>query len=341
MRTAIARMIGSDPELEVVDTARNGQDGIDKAKKHQPDLVTLDIEMPVMDGLTALPEILKVGPAVLMCSSLTTKGSQEALEALKIGASDFIAKDCSFASAEIDQIEEMLISKLKAIGASRGAPTRSERLGVVKTHKPIGLKASRTDLVLIGSSTGGPPVLETIISQIPATLPVPVVIAQHMPGVFTKSMSSRLSDEAKVKVIHADTNMPLVPGCVYVVQGGKHGKIVRAGAGKYTLKITEEPAEALYKPSVNELFASAASAAGARTAAFVLTGMGDDGTLGAKKIKDAGGHVVAQDAESCVVYGMPRAVTEAGVAGVSMPPEAIGASIAQLDQKTGGQRLAG
>jgi len=334
-------MIDSDPDLEVVDTARNGADGVEKAQRLKPDLVTLDIEMPVMDGLTALPEILKSGAAVVMCSSLTTKGSEAALEALSAGAADVIAKDCSFASAEIDQIRDLLVSKLRAIGAARGAQTRGERRGVVSSSTAFELGESGIDLVLIGSSTGGPPVLEEIISALPPELSVPVVIAQHMPGVFTKSMASRLDDKSAMTVVHADAVMPLLPGCVYVIQGGKHGKIKPAGTGRYSLRITDEPAGALYKPCINELFSSAATVARSRVLACVLTGMGDDGRLGAEQIRGAGGRVIAQEAATCVVYGMPKAVCDAGVAEAMLPPSAIALTIGRLVTRTGGVRRAG
>jgi two-component system chemotaxis response regulator CheB len=334
MRTALSRMIHADPELEVVDTARNGEDAIEKVRRLKPDLVTLDIEMPVMSGLDALPEILRAGPAVLMCSSLTTRGSKEALEALKLGAADFIAKDCSFASAEITKIEGALRDKLKAIGRSRGARSASARRGVVRTSKPLDLAGAAFDLIVIGSSTGGPPVLEEILTSLPPDLPAPVVIAQHMPAIFTKSMAQRLGERCAVTVVHADGSLPLLPGCVYVIQGGTHGFVRRAGAGKHVLDIRDKPAEALYKPSVDVLFDSAAVAARSRCLAVVLTGMGEDGAIGGRAIRDAGGRLIAQDAESCVVYGMPRAVAESGVAEAALPPSAIALTLAQLARAT-------
>lgn len=336
MRTALSRMINEDPALEVVDTARHGRDAIEKVERLKPDLVTLDIEMPVMSGLEALPEILKAGPAVLMCSSLTTRGSQEALEAMKLGAADFIAKDCSFASAEITKIESDLREKLKAIGRGRGARPASDRRGVAQTTRPLDLTGHPIDLVVIGSSTGGPPVLEAIIKGLPPDLPVPVVIAQHMPAIFTKSMAERLDERSAVTVLQAESSLPLLPACVYVVQGGRHGVIRRSGVGKHVLDIVDEPASALYKPSVNELFASCAKAAGRRSLAVVLTGMGDDGAIGGRAIRDAGGRLIAQDAESCVVYGMPRAVAEAGVAEAAMPPSALTLTLAQLGRGAAG-----
>jgi len=327
MRTALSRMINADPDLEVVDTARNGQDAIEKVRRLKPDLVTLDIEMPVMGGLEALPEILKAGPAVLMCSSLTTKGSVEALEALKLGAADVIAKDCSFASAEIAKIDGSLREKLKAIGRSRGVRSAADRRGVVHTQAPLNLVGPRPELVVVGSSTGGPPVLEEIIAALPPDLSAPIVIAQHMPPVFTRSMAQRLDERSAVTVVHADASLPLLPGCVYVIQGGTHGVVRRAGAGKHVLDITGEPADALYKPSVNVLFDSAAKAARGRCLAVVLTGMGDDGAIGARAIRDAGGRVIAQSAETCVVYGMPRVAVERGAADHVLPLDRIAAAL--------------
>jgi len=336
MRTALSRMINEDADLEVVDTARNGQDAIEKVRRVRPDLVTLDVEMPVMDGLAALPEILKKpedggpAPAVLMCSSLTTHGSEAALEALKLGASDVIAKDCSFASAEITQIRDLLVAKLRAIGRARGAKTKAERSGVLLTEKPLQLDPRAIDFVLIGSSTGAPPVLETIIHDLPPELPVPIVVAQHMPAVFTKGMAQRLDQGSALTVLHADADMPLVPGCVFIIQGGTHGLIKRAGTRKYTLAIEPPPEGALYKPSVDALFHSAAAAARNRVAACVLTGMGDDGAAGARALRDAGSRIFAQNAETCVVYGMPKAVAENGSAEAALPPEAITLTIASL-----------
>ena len=353
MRTALSRMINEDADLEVVDTARNGQDAIEKARRLRPDIVTLDVEMPVMDGLAALPELLRKPedggppPAVLMCSSLTSRGSEVALEALKHGASDVIAKDSSFASAEIVQIRDLLVAKLRAIGRARGARTKAERAGVVLTEKPLRLDPAATDLVLIGSSTGAPPVLETIIHALPPELPVPVVVAQHMPAIFTKSMAQRLDQGAALTVVHADADMPLIPGCVFIIQGGMHGLIRRAGTRRYTLGIEPPPADALYKPSVDALLYSAAAAVRNRALACVLTGMGDDGAAGARALRDAGSRVIAQNAETCVVYGMPKAVSENGAAEAALPPEAITQTIGSLaprgenPARTDAARLAG
>ena len=325
MRRTLSQLIGSDPELQVVDTARNGEEGLEKAKKLHPDIVTLDIEMPIMDGLTALRRIRSEcvpPPAVLMCSSLTSEGSREALKALRLGASDFIVKQTSLAG--LQGVRDEVVGKLKAIGAglksagSHPAPAMHVRESHAASAASIRGKAH--DLILIGSSTGGPPVLEKLINALPAGLRVPVVVAQHMPALFTQSLSARLGETAQVPVRHATENVALDAGTVYIIQGGRHGNVQRVG-GRLALKVTDEPKGLLYKPSVDELFRSGAHAVGSRALAFILTGMGEDGVLGARDLHEAGAAMVAQDGSTCVVYGMPRAVVDANLATAVMTPD--------------------
>ncbi len=328
MRRAMTQMISSEPGLIVIGSAVNGQDGIDQAAKLRPDVVTLDIEMPVMDGLTALRKLRLAGsppPAVLVCSSLTSAGSHEALKALRLGAADVIAKDSSTFSLGADRIRDDLVAKIKAIASGRSAK-ESEHLAITpsridRNHR---FKRDQFDLLAIGSSTGGPPVLETVLTQLTADTPVPVVVAQHMPVLFTKSLAERLNDMCAMPVLHAEPGMTLEPGFIYIAPGGKHTRVLRKGAGRLSLEVSPEPAAALYKPSVNELFASAAKACGGRSLAVILTGMGDDGLLGAKDLRAKGATIIAQDMQSCVVYGMPKAVSQAGLADGSMPPDDIG-----------------
>jgi two-component system chemotaxis response regulator CheB len=333
MRQALRRMIEADPGFKVVDSAANGQEGLDKARLLKPDLITLDIEMPVMDGLTALRKIrteVHPRPAVLVCSSLTSAGSHEALKALRMGAADVIAKDGSNFALSAERIRDDLLAKLKAIAAGVTAKVDEAALKVKGLiDKNTRFKPDQFDVLVIGSSTGGPPVLETILTSLPADMPVPTIVAQHMPATFTKSLSERLDQESAVSVVHGEDGMPLHAGTVYVIPGGKHGRVKKAGLGKLTLEISDTPADALYKPAVNELYTSAA-ALGKRALAVILTGMGDDGLIGARAIKAAGGTIIAQDMPSCVVYGMPKAVAQAGLADGSMPPEEIAAVLRTL-----------
>ncbi|MDX2148308.1 MAG: chemotaxis-specific protein-glutamate methyltransferase CheB [Planctomycetota bacterium] len=367
MRRAISQMIEKDPGLEVVGTARDGKEAVEKAVSLKPDLVTLDIEMPVMDGLTALREIrLQCSdpkPAVLMCSSLTTQGSKEAIMALRLGAVDVIAKDPATVGAEPEKFRDELLAKIRAIldtrarfrpgarrasaptqapGRSAGAaaPATGVRTGAVehrpqqRPDRPVSTELRRKgfDLVLIGSSTGGPPVLEKVVGALPGTFPYPVVVAQHMPKLFTQSLAERMNEISRVRVHHATSDTPLTGGNVYIIEGGKHGRI-RSGVSlgsRYALEISGEPSNTLYKPAVNELFASASRGNAHSCLAIVLTGMGDDGALGAADLKRAGAQILAQEASTCVVYGMPRAVIDSPVGAEPMSPDEIGAFLASL-----------
>jgi two-component system, chemotaxis family, protein-glutamate methylesterase/glutaminase len=365
MRKAISGLINSDPGLSVIDTARNGEELVEKVKRLAPDVVTLDIEMPVLNGHQALKRIMRecremVGgpPAVLVCSSLTSAGSHDALEAMREGAADIIAKDQSFFSTQMNSMRDDLIRKIKAIarpckrvpmidpGAKaaaaltnnpwvRGAAERPAaiftkdvgRFGDV-TPTELSLKGRAVSLVAIGSSTGGPPMLELILGQLPADLPCPVVIAQHMPRSFTKAMSERIDGLSPMSVVHGEHGMPLHPGTAYIIPGQQHGRVRAIGRGPLRLEVSDEPISAPFKPSVNELLASVAEQCGARGVGAVLTGIGDDGRLGGAALLKAGGLLLAQDPRSSVVYGMPKAAAEVG--GKIMTPDQIARTIATL-----------
>ena len=354
MRQSLTRMFSSDPEINVIDTAKNGQEALEKVKLLKPDVITLDIEMPVMDGLTALQRIrseCSPPPAVLMCSSLTAEGSREALRALRLGAADVIEKDGDKFGLNSETMRDELLAKIKAIASGhrdRIALTATRLAGqstsgaagfsrVPPTTPPGGLppasagrRAIRTrqfELVVIGSSTGGPPVLETIVTALPATYRIPVIIAQHMPALFTKSLAERLDDICEVSVVHAENGMKLHRGTVYIAPGGKQTR-VKMHLGSMVLEVNEEPAALLYKPCINELFSSAARVTGAKTLAVICTGMGDDGCMGARDLYARNATIIAQDAETSVVYGMPRAVAVANLIDSAMPPEDLAAAVA-------------
>ena len=342
MRRAISQMLGKDERIEIVGTARDGQEGLEKARDLKPDLITLDIEMPRMDGLEALRRIrleVKPKPAVLMCSSLTTAGSHEALKALRLGAVDVIGKDPAVFGKEPEEVRRELCSKIHAIVGGHKAQANIKALGATvpldrpaaaePVDKRVHLDRSRFDVVAIGSSTGGPPVIETVFEALPAVAAAPVVVAQHMPPVFTKCLSERLDQGCAVRVIHVDRDMPLAPGVVHIIVGGKHGHIERTGARLY-LRISDEPADAYYKPSVDALLSSAALACGRNALGVVFTGMGDDGARGAQALKGKGGTVITQRSDTCVIYGMPKAVVEAGVSDAAMSPKDIGAALANM-----------
>lgn len=346
MRQAISRILSTDPALKVIDTARDGKDALEKAKTLKPDVITLDIEMPNVDGLAALRAIRRECspvPAVLMCSSLTTAGSMAALQAMRFGAADVIAKDASMVSSHMDDMRDELIAKIKAIApvptaqpSTPASPSRIASAAVAESAANFRLRPDHRfkpgdfELILIGSSTGGPPVLETILSSLPANLPCPVVVAQHMPLLFTKSIALRLNESCPAQVCHAESGTPLLPGHVYICPGGTHAHIARGVGNKLLLTTNDEPRSELYKPSVNVLFSSTASNFNGKVLGIVLTGMGEDGGIGSLPLKAKGATIITQEAKSCVVYGMPRAVVAAGTSDCAATPEQIGAMLASL-----------
>lgn len=328
MRRAIKTMLIADPAVEVVDVGHNGVEAVELAKKHQPDVITLDIEMPEMDGLTALRKIMRECPTqVIMFSSLTSEGSDATMKALRLGAADFMTKEHSTFSLNISSQQDELISKVKALAASNRHRQPGGFKSVGSAQTPV--KSSATfkpnpfDLIAIGSSTGGPPILELIIEAIPANLKQPVIIAQHMPEVFTQSMASRLGNSCALPVIHAQDGVPIKPGTVYICPGGQHSIIESKPGGRVVFKTGVQASGKLYKPSVDVLFSSAASIYKNRVLGMVLTGIGDDGRVGSSDIKAAGGQIIAQSKETSVVYGMPRAVAEAGLISAALSPEAL------------------
>lgn len=349
MRKALSEVISSDPEMEVVGTARTGLEGVSKSLTLAPDVVTLDIEMPELDGLSALKRILSEcnpPPAVIMCSSLTSKGSDEALKALRIGACDFICKEGGSYYNDMNKMREEVLAKVRVAGQSRrgSKPKRARTPGAAfpppvapeamlpptNDDKPIDLSSKRFDAILIGSSTGGPPVLERMLARLPKNMPMPIVIAQHMPLLFTQSMSRRLKELTQLDVLHAENGMPLIQGKCYVLPGGQHGRVHTRAGTLPTIEVSPDPANAPYKPSVTELFTSGAKAMGKRCLAVVVTGMGDDGCPGAVLIKAAGGMVISQSQATSAVWGMPRAVALANATDAMLSPESLGDTLASL-----------
>lgn len=336
MRRAISEMLKSDPSIEVVATATNGKEGVELVEKHDPDVVTLDVEMPVMDGLTALKQIMDRHPVpVLMLSSLTTAGSQATLKALKLGAADFLAKDQSQISLSITNIQQELITKVKAIAPGKARLKRQAsqpKAQATKVDRATLPKFTPTqfDYICIGSSTGGPPALETIITALPPTFHPAVIIAQHMPEVFTRSLAARLNETADIPVVHVEDGMEVQSRTIYISPGGHNTHIEKVGLTKAKLIVNDEPKTAIYKPSVDALLESAAKAFPRRTLGIVLTGIGADGVKGAAPFVAKGGILLGQDEASSVVYGMPKAVAEAGLIKADLPPAAIGEVMAQM-----------
>jgi two-component system chemotaxis response regulator CheB len=346
MRKSLQMMLESDPGIKVIATANNGKDGVEKIKSLRPDLVTMDIEMPVMDGLTALKIIMKENPLpVLMVSSLTTDGATATLEALDAGAVDFIPKQLSFVSLDIVRIKEDLISKVKSIVHSKGLQFRLERIrgsvarsmagGIAATPAPKRTKPlnrpSRTDFraVVLGISTGGPFALMKTIPSIPGDFPIGILVVQHMPPNFTHSLAERLNSLSKLNVVEAADGDRIEPGRVLIAPGGKHLHIVKNGI-VMSVRVSAEPANTLYRPSADVMFKSAVESYGAPLLGVIMTGMGRDGCEGLKLLKQKGGYVIAQNEDTCIVYGMPKAAVDEGVADEVVALEEIPSSIVDV-----------
>jgi len=319
MRNALKRSIEQDPRFKVIDTASNGQEGVDKAIALKPDIVTLDVEMPVMNGLEALKMIVaKTTIPVVMVSAVTEAGAKITIDALSLGAVDFIPK-----SKGAEHIHEKLIAAMNA-GLSRKL-LAGRRAAPPTPPPPRPLRASArvpAKLVVIGSSTGGPQALQEVIRNLPANFPVPVVVAQHMPPQFTLALAKRLNDLSAVRVVEAEDGVQLTAGTVYIGPGGKHLRLTSTH-----IKVETEKGESLYKPSVDVLTESAFMVFGKQVLGVMLTGMGNDGAREFIRLHKAGGYTLVQNQATCVVYGMPRAVADAGAADEVLPLEQIGPRI--------------
>ncbi len=327
MRNTISSMISADPGIEVVGIARDGMEAIDKVASLKPDIVTMDIEMPRMNGLESLKVIMEKTPVpVLMVSSLTMDGAKATLDALDIGAVDFIPKNLSDLSINIVKIKEILIDKIKKIGSNR-----SFRKRIFRPSKPAArpltmpekvqqyTSSRRVGIVAIGSSTGGPKALQNIITSIPANFPVPILIAQHMPASFTGPFAERLNQLSSIHVKEAEEGDVIKKGTVYIAPGGGHMGVLRKKITETTIHIVKDEGQYIYKPSVDLMMQSIVENFSGSVLGIILTGLGNDGEAGMKEIKNKGGKTIAESEETCIVYGMPRAVVEAGTADKVMP----------------------
>ncbi len=330
MRKTLSMILNEAPDITVVDTAIDGIDAINKVKALKPDVVTLDIEMPRMDGLQALQQIMKEHPVpVIMVSSLTQEGARETIRALELGAVDFIPKQFSFVSLDLSDVKQQLIEKVKAAAKTRLSLFQKQLLRTGSAARTLSTSsASRffnfphAQIVVIGISTGGPLSLQKLIGGLPGEFPIPIAIVQHMPPNFTRSLAERLNSIAKLTVVEANEGMLLQANTVYIAQGGKHLHLIRRING-VAIHLSNKPDNTFFKPSVDELFFSATEIFQGRVIGVVMTGMGKDGLEGSRRIKAAGGKIIAQDANTSVVYGMPRAVAEAGLADAVLPLEQI------------------
>lgn len=327
VRGLVARWVEQDPRLQVAATCADGEQGVRKAGELQPDVVVLDIEMPRMDGLTALPQILKACPKakVVMASTLTRKGGEITMRALSLGAADYAPKPEAGRVAGAETYRKELMDKLVALSPRPAAPP--PRMAPRPMSQRPSMPARRPSLIAIGSSTGGPQALRDVIGALPRDTNVPIVITQHMPKLFTAILAEHLS-KLGLPAAEAQEGEPIRPGRIYLAPGDFH-MTLKSTNGVITTHLDQSPPVNFCRPAVDPLFDSCAQVAGNGVLAVVLTGMGHDGRDGSRTIREAGGQVIAQDQASSVVWGMPGAVAEAGLADQIMTLKDIGPELSR------------
>lgn len=329
MRKILSDLFAAEQDFTVVEIARNGKDALEKVKKYKPDVVTMDVEMPVMDGIQSLEAIMREAPTpVVMVSSQTRDGAEATIRALSLGAVDFIAKT-SGPIGNIDGIREDILLKCRM-----AANVNVKQLCMPFCAPPVPPAASvignssigNEKIVVIGTSTGGPRALQEVIPKLPGNLPCGILIVQHMPPGFTKSLADRLNSLSSLKVKEAEQNDPITPGVVLLAPGDYHMIIERLG-GKNVTRLNQQPPVGGHRPAVDPMMESAVHLYGAHTVGVLLTGMGRDGAKGLQMIRQRNGYTIAEDKSTAVVFGMPKAAIELGAVNTVLPISGVAAEI--------------
>ncbi len=341
-RRRIIAMLESDSCLEVVGEASNGLEAVVQAGRLEPDVITMDIEMPIMDGITAVRKIMASRPtSILMFSMLTTEGARATLEALEAGAVDFIPKRFAEVTSHPEELSRQLCSRVAALGKNSNPSTRSASRSAVAVNPalastipisaraPISKRRQQYQLIVIAASTGGPAALPLVLNKLPVTLPVPLLIVQHMPANFTPAFALRLDQQCAINIKHAEDGDLLQPGRALLAPGGKQMTVEGRGHEK-VVRIQDGDSALNYKPSADIMFSSVAQLYRGQVLSIILTGMGADGREGARLLKQGGATVWAQNKESSVIYGMPGAVAKANLTDEILDLESIGPSLAQV-----------
>jgi two-component system, chemotaxis family, protein-glutamate methylesterase/glutaminase len=348
IRSLLTRWLSAEADIEVVGMAIDGRHGIQRAKDLGPDVVLLDIEMPIMDGMSALPEILKAAPKarVIMASTLTRRGGEITIKALSAGASDYLAKPEAGALAGAADYKRDLLMKVRMLGARavRTPQPASARADQPSFPRPIkapsapllrSVTAQATPkVIVIGASTGGPEALRVVVNGLHGRVNVPVLITQHMPALFTKILAEHLSKHTGAKVVEAEDGMEARAGCFYIAPGSHHMTLSQS-SGVIRLELNSNPPENFCRPAVDPLFRSAAEVMGDRALGVILTGMGHDGREGARALVAKGALLIAQDEETSVVWGMPGSVVRAGLASAAKSLNEIAPAILNVVRGVG------
>ncbi len=346
MRKLISDFLSNSGLIEVIDTAKDGREAIEKIKKQQPDVVTLDVEMPKMNGLEALAEIMKSYPVpVLMVSSLTKEGTDITIQALQLGAFDFIAKPSGAISFDIAKIKDDLIDKILIAHKQKEKwlqQWNSNKIGIkrnfsdsVDCNEKVNKNEMTNGIVAIGTSTGGPKALQEVITKIPMNFPYPIVIIQHMPPGFTKSLAVRLDTLSKIRVIEAEDKQVLQPGTAYIAPGNYH-MVIEQQNSQFMIRLNQNDPIGGHRPSVDVLFESLRNIT-LNKVMVVMTGMGSDGTKGLQAIKkDKNVTMIAEDEKTCVVFGMPKSAIKSGVIDMVIPLNDIANKIVDIVKKQRG-----